>query len=509
MPGSTLPWRQLFYIPQLIGYIRIAILVYALYNYCKNQCIISYSILYLYSSLLDMLDGYSARKLGQVTRFGACLDQLIDILTHTIHFAVLSIESNQLFRYIFGVGLVLEWVLATLSFIVSIIENSDWKNYSHQPFLWFGDEFLRLYVSNNMRNRWSFFGNVGHSGFPIMLMVLSTSPVSIAVMCILFVGTLLYWFITLLAAVSLARQLLDSITMIWLVDMLIALFSISGVPIIAFAALKSCNFLLVLQGLILRGSCICFILWFRRGTDLLRLFIMYPLIYQAMLYIEIDSLISTLYPFSTLWKNDQTVAAVESVLLRANYCVELHSMTPASIKLWLGEFFHIMYFGIWHQAFVAYLFWNPIDTPQWSIDGMVLTHFLSWSICYICYFVFPVSGPTYSNSQLSMDTTGFWFASATKFISSAKASTGTSFPSSHCALSFSYSFSSLLFHRSCSLAVYNWIVSLCLFVATVYLGMHYLIDSILGVIIAGVAAYASRLLCQKWYHKRKVAKKSV
>jgi CDP-diacylglycerol--inositol 3-phosphatidyltransferase len=69
-------WKIYLLIPNLIGYIRILLVVLAFYI-CFNY---PYWFLVCYSSsqLLDALDGYAARYFQQSTRYGAMLDMVTD-----------------------------------------------------------------------------------------------------------------------------------------------------------------------------------------------------------------------------------------------------------------------------------------------------------------------------------------------------------------------------------------------------------------------------------------------
>ncbi|MEO1218933.1 MAG: CDP-alcohol phosphatidyltransferase family protein [Bacteroidota bacterium] len=71
-----MPKRVYFLIPNLIGYVRIALAVGA-FHYCFEQHYL-FVILYGMSQLLDTLDGYAARYFNQPTQYGAALDMVID-----------------------------------------------------------------------------------------------------------------------------------------------------------------------------------------------------------------------------------------------------------------------------------------------------------------------------------------------------------------------------------------------------------------------------------------------
>merc|ERR1712168_1047714 len=66
----------LCYVPNLIGYARILLLL-AAFNYMEKNYILATSF-YIISSILDAFDGYAARVLNQSSKFGALLDMLTD-----------------------------------------------------------------------------------------------------------------------------------------------------------------------------------------------------------------------------------------------------------------------------------------------------------------------------------------------------------------------------------------------------------------------------------------------
>ena len=64
------------FVPNLIGYGRIALAIISFYFMPTNHVIASWS--YILSGFLDAFDGHAARALNQSTKFGAMLDMLTD-----------------------------------------------------------------------------------------------------------------------------------------------------------------------------------------------------------------------------------------------------------------------------------------------------------------------------------------------------------------------------------------------------------------------------------------------
>ncbi|CAN3371815.1 CDP-diacylglycerol--inositol 3-phosphatidyltransferase [Diutina rugosa] len=74
---STITTHDIFcYIPNIIGYVRVATAIVSFFTMKEHPYYTS--VLYGVSSILDAFDGYAARKFNQGTRFGAVLDMVTD-----------------------------------------------------------------------------------------------------------------------------------------------------------------------------------------------------------------------------------------------------------------------------------------------------------------------------------------------------------------------------------------------------------------------------------------------
>ncbi|XP_064392898.1 uncharacterized protein LOC135340487 [Halichondria panicea] len=102
------------YIPNLIGYLRLILLLVAWIFFDK---IVVFLPLYIVSALLDCVDGIVARRLKQTSEFGAWLDVLIDNIGRSIIWARLP--------YSWGVFvLCVEWSV----FVCTHTSGHAWKN---------------------------------------------------------------------------------------------------------------------------------------------------------------------------------------------------------------------------------------------------------------------------------------------------------------------------------------------------------------------------------------------
>lgn len=74
--------KDLFTIPNLMGYFRILLIPVFCYFYIKKQEYLLAAGIVLVSSLTDLFDGYIARRFNMVTELGKALDPVADKLTH-------------------------------------------------------------------------------------------------------------------------------------------------------------------------------------------------------------------------------------------------------------------------------------------------------------------------------------------------------------------------------------------------------------------------------------------
>ena len=77
--------KDLFTIPNIIGYVRILLIPVFCWLYIRAETPSQYmaaTLVVLFSSFTDLFDGMIARKFNQVTELGKILDPVADKLTH-------------------------------------------------------------------------------------------------------------------------------------------------------------------------------------------------------------------------------------------------------------------------------------------------------------------------------------------------------------------------------------------------------------------------------------------
>jgi CDP-diacylglycerol--inositol 3-phosphatidyltransferase len=91
------------YVPNLIGYVRILLIVVAFHNISDYK---TFFICYALSQVLDMADGYAARLLKQSTKYGAVLDMVTDRASTACLLVVLGhFYPKYMSFFLFCVGL--------------------------------------------------------------------------------------------------------------------------------------------------------------------------------------------------------------------------------------------------------------------------------------------------------------------------------------------------------------------------------------------------------------------
>ena len=185
-----------------VGYVRLALLGGALaWHYWWNTTAeedwlrLGFVILVGLSRLLDLFDGYLARKFNQISSFGTLFDLWIDLLTHTVVWVMSGLYG--------GMSLVvLEWTTGLYIAAFTIRSETDWKNRLIES----GSRLIRVYFDRNQRNLLSAYGNIGHFTVPMALYI----GFSGAWLYYLFVpGLILYEVITLLMLYGLLKVLAE------------------------------------------------------------------------------------------------------------------------------------------------------------------------------------------------------------------------------------------------------------------------------------------------------------
>jgi len=126
-------WKVLLYVPNVIGYARILLSVWALHTFVLAQCessgpcqqdVTSRFVLHmLAAAFLDMIDGPLARQLKQTSQFGVYVDIIADNIWRTAGWMALAIVQHQV-AWLCLVVVGTEWTTFFASQVVSLTKHN-------------------------------------------------------------------------------------------------------------------------------------------------------------------------------------------------------------------------------------------------------------------------------------------------------------------------------------------------------------------------------------------------
>ncbi|CAA2993934.1 probable CDP-diacylglycerol--inositol 3-phosphatidyltransferase 2 [Olea europaea var. sylvestris] len=118
------------YVPNIIGYVRIILNCFAFAICFKDKYL--FSVLYFISFACDALDGWFARKLNQVSTFGAVLDMVTDRISTACLLVILSqvYRPGFVFLSLLALDIASHWLQMYSSFLVGKTSHKDVKDSS-------------------------------------------------------------------------------------------------------------------------------------------------------------------------------------------------------------------------------------------------------------------------------------------------------------------------------------------------------------------------------------------
>lgn len=112
--------KEVFSIPNMMGYFRIILIPIFLYTYCNATSLKDYYIvagIVCISGITDFLDGYIARNFNMITELGKFIDPLADKLTQAALVFSLAF-THKLMWYLVGLFIVKEGFMAIMGIIM-------------------------------------------------------------------------------------------------------------------------------------------------------------------------------------------------------------------------------------------------------------------------------------------------------------------------------------------------------------------------------------------------------
>lgn len=112
--------REIFSIPNIIGYIRILLIPVFMYLYITAETPKDYmlaAIVVLVSTFSDLFDGLIARKFNMITELGKLIDPLADKLTH-FALMICLVYRYPLMWLLLGIFIVKEGFMAVMGLVM-------------------------------------------------------------------------------------------------------------------------------------------------------------------------------------------------------------------------------------------------------------------------------------------------------------------------------------------------------------------------------------------------------
>ena len=120
MDENTPIIKQLFSVPNLMGYFRIILIPFIVWRYVTAQSVTDYYVaaaIIGLSGITDFLDGFIARKFHQITKVGKVLDPVADKLTQAAIVVALA-TRYKLMVFLIALFVVKEGYMAVMGMIM-------------------------------------------------------------------------------------------------------------------------------------------------------------------------------------------------------------------------------------------------------------------------------------------------------------------------------------------------------------------------------------------------------
>lgn len=193
--------------------------------------------------------------------------------------------------------------------------------------------------------------------------------------------------------------------------------------------------------------------------------------------------------------NDTRLQRIEQHIFGTQPSTELSRVTDSRV---LGEYLHFCYFAFYGIMIVPVLvvWWRY---PRQSFLHIATAQLLAMFLCAVAWINYPTAGPYWTLGGRPAGEVGFVMPYVVQFLNERGSSMGTACPSSHCALA-----TGIWLAMVWETGHYNMLFLLSvpgLWLSTIYGAFHYVVDSLIGILVGIVSAALGRMLVHLWLTK--------
>lgn len=215
----------------------------------------------------------------------------------------------------------------------------------------------------------------------------------------------------------------------------------------------------------------------------------YPAIILAILWMELNSLVTMIFPY---WAND-FVVNLDKAIFGVHPTVWVETIfTP-----WLTELMNFFY--AFYYLFIPMTAFNLYfrGRKQETFDYLFLV-FLAYTTVFLIFLLFPAEGPwVILKGMHTVKPEGGLFLKLNEMIQGQGSIRGGCFPSSHVAAAFAIVWGTLKYQRKLGIFLFPCVIGMS--IATVYCQYHHAVDALAGALLGTITTIIGFAILKKWH----------
>jgi membrane-associated phospholipid phosphatase len=184
---------------------------------------------------------------------------------------------------------------------------------------------------------------------------------------------------------------------------------------------------------------------------------------------------------------DEVLAAWDRAVFGSDISLDFCRHLP---QLWVREAMHAFYFSYYFLVPVVAVYYY-LRCPRPRLRALVFAVAFTFYLHYLTFIAFPAFGPHFAG-RLPQPPEGLFFVPLVRFVIAVGDRPGGAFPSSHVAVAVLLLLFAERDARGLARAIFPFVLGLVF--ATVYVGAHYGVDALAGIVSGMLCAVAARRL---------------